>query len=68
MTKWTEVRLERTFRPYTDAHLAAAWEAIDKDRVKSGRNKGFIKLKAAAFGDLILKEQARRRRAAEARS
>src|SRR5215831_5550641 len=49
----------------TDEQLVALWNDIDNRRVKSGRNKGHVTIKAAKLGDEILAEQIRRRQARE---
>jgi hypothetical protein len=64
MTRYTDKRLAKVFERYTDEMLDRIWHNIGKDpshRVKSGRNKGHIKLKQIEFSDLIYKEQRRRR-------
>ena len=44
----------------TDIDLLDTWLWIDTQRVKSGRNKGHVKLSAAKLGDRIITEVGRR--------
>jgi len=52
--------LKFDFRLWTDAMLQVVWERGFADRVKTGRNKGQIKMRAIKFGDLLLAEASRR--------
>jgi hypothetical protein len=44
----------------TDAQLFDLWRWCGTQRVKSGRNKGHVTIKAAKLGDEVLKEVTRR--------
>lgn len=56
----TRRSLEFDFRLWTDAMLQVVWERGFEDRVKTGRNKGQIKMRAIKFGDAVLTEAERR--------
>jgi hypothetical protein len=45
---------------WTDSQLQIGWERGFEDRVKSGKNKGQITLRAAKLGDAILAESEKR--------
>ena len=45
---------------YSDSELRAAYRAIDRQRVKSGRNKGCVSIRALRFADKLALEAKRR--------
>lgn len=49
------------FARHTDDQLRAAFDDLTNDRVKTGRRKGIVKVRAAKYGDRILDELKRRR-------
>jgi hypothetical protein len=55
----SEPKRRAHFAPWTDAQLANWWNGLGKregDRVKTGRNKGLVKLKLIGFSDEVLAE------------
>lgn len=49
------------FERMTDDQLRDAFDGLDKNRVKTGRKKGCVTMRAAKYGDRILDELKRRR-------
>jgi hypothetical protein len=50
------IATNRPVSQMSDTDLIETWVWIDTQRVKSGPNKGIVKLSAARLGDRILKE------------
>ena len=50
------IRPSTPVQKHTDQDLIDTWAWIDKQRVKSGANKGHVKVSAAKLGDRILTE------------
>ena len=59
--KYSDAALAKMFKGYSDGTLKISYDACGYTRVKTGKNKGHITMRALRWSDVIFAEQRRRR-------